>query len=104
MTAHPQTIDHLQEKYAAERKRGKFLKQKLASWRTEVGGRLPIINPFFDPAKAADMTEHDVIAMQFIFAYMRGYAAAKGVSYGAVLAEFGAFCESHPDSFWLADH
>ncbi|WP_144266901.1 hypothetical protein [Salipiger bermudensis] len=57
-----------------------------------------------DPAKAADMTEHDVIAMQFIFAYMRGYAAAKGVSYGAVLAEFGAFCKSHPDSFWLADH
>ncbi len=57
-----------------------------------------------DPAEAAEMSEHDVIAMQFIFAYLRGYAAAKGVNYGAVLAEFGAFCQANPDSFWLADH
>ena len=32
LAAAEQTIDHLQEKYAAERKRGKFLKQKLASY------------------------------------------------------------------------
>ena len=40
----------------AGEKRGRVadLKQKLTSWRTEVGGRLPIINPFFDPAKAAE--------------------------------------------------
>ena len=57
-----------------------------------------------DPAEAGDMPERDVIAMQFIFVYMRGYAAAKDVNYGAVLAEFGAFCQANPDSFWLADH
>ncbi|MBY6004294.1 hypothetical protein KUV62_10265 [Salipiger bermudensis] len=57
-----------------------------------------------EPAKAADMSEHDVIAMQFIFTYMRGYAAAKGVSYGTILAEFGAFCEANPDIFWLDEH
>ena len=32
LAAAEQTIDHLQEKYAAQRKRGKFLKQKLASY------------------------------------------------------------------------
>jgi arylsulfatase A len=30
------------------------LRQKLATWRNQVGARLPIINPFFDPARMAD--------------------------------------------------
>ncbi|MCA0961668.1 hypothetical protein [Salipiger bermudensis] len=56
-----------------------------------------------DPVEAADMPEDDVIAMQFIFVYLHGYAAAKGMSYGTVLAEFGAFCQANPDSFWLTE-
>jgi len=44
-----------QDNLAAEKPgRVADLRRKLAAWRNEVGARLPIINPFFDPARTAD--------------------------------------------------
>lgn len=55
-----------------------------------------------DPSVASDMPDGDVVSMLFVFAYVKGYAAASGEDYSVALSRLGAYCEAHPEVHWTA--
>ena len=55
-----------------------------------------------DPSVASDMPDGDVVSMLFVFAYVKGYAAASGEDYSVALSRLGAYCEAHPEAHWTA--
>jgi hypothetical protein len=71
-------------------------------WITEEARCSDVIPLFTTPAEAAADVPAD-LSLRLLFAstLIEGAAMARGVTYGTLALEWGAFCAENPESGWL---
>jgi hypothetical protein len=72
------------------------------TWILEDARCSDVIPLFTTPAEdTTDVPEYESTRLLFASTLMQGAAMARGVSYGALVLEWGAFCTENRDSNWL---
>lgn len=72
------------------------------TWVMENARCSGVISLFTAPAEdVADVPAEESTRLLFASTLMQGAAMARGVSYGGLVLEWGAFCTEDPDSNWL---
>jgi hypothetical protein len=72
------------------------------TWVLEDARCADVVPLFTTPAEdVANVSEEDSTRLLFASTLMQGVAMARGVSYGALVLEWGTFCTENPDRNWL---
>jgi hypothetical protein len=71
-------------------------------WVMEEARCADVISLFTTPTEVADdVTEDNSARLLFASTLMEGAALERGVSYGTLALDWGAFCAENPESHWL---